>query len=248
MCHVALLMLATLPGAPVAAASVELSASGPIVVSNEDDIVIENLSIEDDGSKRCAIDISDANRVVIRNLDIRHANIGICTYRVDDLVIENVRMANTTALASGPFCRSGVSECATDRDNWIKSPDTKLAIKLDQSPGARLDRISATRASSGVFVHRSDDVEISNMVCEDIRGPFPRGQCVIFVYSDDGSLTNFYSKTYKEKSHAEDNVNAYDSDRITITEGLIDGNWSRHGVGVIGMGADRKAQAAEQGG
>ena len=106
-------------------------------------------------------------------------------------------------------------------------------MRLLRTPGVRIDRVETTGASGGVFSYKSDGTTITDIVCLDIHGPYPRAQCVQFVSSDDGSVNGFYAKNWFEQSRSEDNFNAYDSDRITVQNGLIDGNYSVNGVGVI---------------
>ncbi|WP_050783313.1 calcium-binding protein [Methylobacterium nodulans] len=67
----------------------------------------------------------------------------------------------------------------------------------------------------------------------DMRGPFPRGQLVQFNGSSNSSLTNFYVKNDLNKSWTEDNINIGGSDNVHISNGVVDGNNSPSGVGVI---------------
>lgn len=208
-----------------------LASSGPLNIT-QDNQVIENLSITAGTGDGCAIRALNVSNLTIRNVDIRHANIGICAQDVSNLVINDVRLSSTSAPAAGPHCDHGVSECKFTKSKWA-NPDNRLAIKLNRAPASILKRISINKASGGVFTYKAHNTKIYDVVCTDIRGPYPRGQCVQFVNTNDALLKNFYSKIWKNQSRSEDNVNMYQSDNVLITDGFIDGNYSINGVGVI---------------
>ncbi|MFK7997716.1 MAG: hypothetical protein AB8B87_26555 [Granulosicoccus sp.] len=215
----------------------ELTQSGAVVV-RQGNAVIQNLSIDTTSADTCAINIADANRVVVRNIDIKHVNVGICATNVNELIIQDVRLLSKEAPAAGPHCVNGVSECSSNTAQW-GSPDEHIAIKLDKTPGAIVQRVQASLASTAVLVYRSPGTAINKLVCLDMRGPYPRGQCAIFINSNNSSLDNFYSKGYRDQSFHEDNVNLYFSDNVTVSNGLIDGNWSINGAGIIAdIGSD----------
>jgi hypothetical protein len=106
-------------------------------------------------------------------------------------------------------------------------------VLLRNSPDAIINELSSFQASSAIYAVNSPKTQLSKIRCFDMRGPFPRGQCVQFNRSSNSSLTTFYAQNFKNQSHSEDNINTYDSDNIVIQNGLIDGNWSQNGVGVI---------------
>jgi hypothetical protein len=66
-----------------------------------------------------------------------------------------------------------------------------------------------------------------------MRGPFPRGQCVQLDKSDNVILEDFSYERVAGVSWEEDNISAYNSSNVTIRRGLIDGNNSPSGVGVM---------------
>jgi hypothetical protein len=65
-----------------------------------------------------------------------------------------------------------------------------------------------------------------------MRGPFPRGQCVQFDKCNHSILTDFSCEN-SNASWTEDNINVYESNNVTIRRGLIDGNNSPSGDGVM---------------
>lgn len=217
---------------PGAVSATSLDDSGPLSVKGRDDVVIEDVHIRTSTSEDCAIDVYDARNVTIRRVHIEHSNKGICAQDVEGLVIEQVKFESLSAPSSGPHCEHGVSTCTFDKSRWA-DPDRRLAMRLLRTPDVRIDRVETRGASGGVFSYRSPGTAVTDIVCLDIHGPYPRAQCVQFVESDDSSVDGFYAKNWFEQSRSEDNFNAFKSDRVTVQNGLIDGNFSVNGVGVI---------------
>jgi len=71
-----------------------------------------------------------------------------------------------------------------------------------------------------------------------MRGPFPRGQCVQFDKSNNSALRDFSCEN-DNSSWTEDNINVYESNNVTVQRGLIDGNNSPTGDGVMFECGDR---------
>ena len=215
-----------------AAFATSLDDSDPLTVKGRDGVVIEDVRIRTSTSEDCAINVENARDVTIRRVLIEHSNKGICAQDVEGLVIEQVRFVSLSTPSTGPHCDHGVDTCTFDKSRWA-DPDTRLAMRLLRTPDVRIDHVETSGASGGVFSYRSPGTAITDIVCLDIHGPYPRAQCVQFVESDDSSVDGFYAKNWFEQSRSEDNFNAYKSDRVTVQNGLIDGNYSVNGVGVI---------------
>lgn len=191
-----------------------LTASGPIVVT-ADDQVIENVDIETDGSAP-GITIEEHARVVVRNVRIRHhGGAGIALVLAPDAVLENVVVENTGAPVSG----ENVS------DEWIN-------VVGYESPRLRATHLRLTRGSSGIYLVESPGSVLGQIEGHDFRGPFPRGQLVQWDKSGDALLEDF-SVENPAGSWPEDNVNVYQSTNVTVRRGVVDGNNSPSGVGVI---------------
>jgi hypothetical protein len=77
-----------------------------------------------------------------------------------------------------------------------------------------------------------------------MQGPFPGGQLVQFNRSGDASLTNFYAKNDADTSHPEDVVSVVDSPNVTVSNGVIDGDNSPSGVGVMFEGDSQGGQVS----
>ncbi len=207
----------------------------PIIVSKHNQ-VIKNKTIYAGKDNNCGITISAYKNITISNVTIYHANSGICAYNAQGLRINNLKLVSLSAPATGPHCPRSSSDNLKTSECWgqkIKPADSRLGILLKNTPEATITGLSSYQASSGIYAVNSPKTTLSYIRCYDMRGPFPRGQCVQFNRSNNSILTTFYAKNYKNQSHSEDNINAYDSDNIIIKNGLINGNWSQNGAGVI---------------
>ncbi|MCA9299845.1 MAG: hypothetical protein KDA28_12305, partial [Phycisphaerales bacterium] len=140
---------------------------------------------------------------------------GIVVDHADGVTLEDVDVVHTGAPASG----------ANDSAE-------RLNIACRGSASLTVTRARLTRGSSGIYLVGCDDSVLTYIEGHDFRGPFPRGQVVQWNSSDDGLLEHF-SVENPVGSWPEDDVNAYQSQRVTIRDGLVDGNNAPSGVGVI---------------
>ncbi len=199
------------PDAP--ASSCTLVASGPIVVDTPDALV-ELLDVTSDGTAP-AITIR-ADRVRVRDVRIRHhGGVGISIEGASDVTIERVDVENTAAPATGANADEG-----------------QINISALDAPNLTVDHARLTRGSSGIYLQGSPGSRLTRIEGHDFRGPFPRGQLVQWNTSDDGLLDGF-SVVNDAGSWPEDDVNVYHSTGVQIRNGLVDGNNSPSGVGVI---------------
>lgn len=202
-------------GAPDSDAQVRctLTPSGP-VTARRDGEVFELLAIESTSGP--GISVNGFKGVTIRNVSVRHrGGPGIDFSNADDLVIENVSVEHTGAPASG----ANASEDLND-------------INGTGSARVHITNARVTRGSSGIYLVESPASHLSFIEGHDFRGPFPRGQLVQWDKSNDGILEDF-SVVNTSDSWTEDNVNVYKSTGLQIRRGLVDGNNSPSGVGVI---------------
>jgi hypothetical protein len=201
-------------GAPCA-----LVPSGP-VVATADGQVIEGLHVVSKAGP--AITIAGHAHVVVRNVWIEHeGGPGVSVSSSDDVVIESVAIDHTGAPPSGPNPSADAVSVACEGS-------ARLAIT-----GARL-----TRGSSGVYLLGCADAALRSLEGHDVRGPFPRGQLVQWDKSDGGLLEDFSIENPAATAWPEDCVNVYQSHGVTIRRGLVDGDTSPSGVGVIFDGGD----------
>jgi chitodextrinase len=202
---------ATTPAAPDPGCS--LTNSGPVNVTQNGQIV-QNLFITASGQP--AIRVNGFSDVIIRNVRINHTGAeGIVFTNAPRLRIENVSVLHTGAPSSGP-------NTSTERNNISGTFSADVVMR-----NVRLEK-----GSSGVYLIECPRANLSLIEGHDFRGPFPRGQLVQFDKSHNSLLEDFSCEN-PVGSWPEDNISSYRSDNVTIRRGLIDGNNSPSGIGVM---------------
>lgn len=200
-------------GGSAGAASCSLIDSGPVEIT-QDGQLVEGLRITSTSGP--AIDTHGFSNVIIRNVEIHHAGgEGIRVTGSSDVVVDHVSVEHTGAPATG-----------------ANSSADLLNISCYQSARLSVSNARLTRGSSGIYLHECPNSKLSFIEGHDFRGPFPRGQLVQWNDSSDGLLEDF-SVENPVGSWPEDNVNVYRSSNAMVRRGLVDGNNSPSGVGVI---------------
>ncbi|MBW2457559.1 MAG: right-handed parallel beta-helix repeat-containing protein [Deltaproteobacteria bacterium] len=190
-----------------------LTDSPPIQVTADGQIVEELRITSTNGA---AITIEGHDNVIIRNVEILHSGgQGIVISGAGNALVQDVSIENTGAPSTGQ-----------------NPSEAHVNIYCYQSTGFTAERVRLTRGSAGIYLQECGQSNMSFIEGHDFRGPFPRGQVVQWNNSDDGLLEDFSVENPPE-SWPEDNVNAYQSLNVTIRRGLVDGNNSPSGVGVI---------------
>ncbi len=205
---------------PAPAPIVALKPSGPVSVTANGQ-VIEGLDITAPGT---AISVGGFDGVTIRNCRISHntgnqaVGHGIAATTADRLTIEDCEIIN----AGAPAKRAA-------------SSSSQININLDGASNVIIRRVTASRGSSGVYLHRCNGVSISDLEGYDFRGPMPRGQLVQFNQCFGPlSLDRFFYDGVQGQGFEEDILNCYASPGVKISNGVIafagDGT---HGVGIM---------------
>ncbi|MCC0807772.1 hemolysin [Methylobacterium sp. W2] len=192
---------------------------GTIVARDGD--VIRNLDIYVDSGP--GIDVDHVKNVTIENVRI-HINgnggaeegAGIRVMRGDNVTIKNVEVFNEGAPAAGAE----------------RTPD-HYGISAFEANKLSVTNATFHDTSSGILLQYSPGAELEGIEGYDMRGPFPRGQLVQFGNSPDSTLNNFYVHNDPKVAWTEDNISIYFSDNVTVSNGVIDGNNSPSGQGVI---------------
>jgi hypothetical protein len=203
-------LAAVLPFPAVAETADRLEPSGPVVVAH-DGQVIENIRIRAAGVP--AITVANKANVVIRNVSIVHEGApGIACVKAEGLVIDRVSITNARAIRGG-----------SNPNNIDCRYSDSLAIRH-----ARLER-----GASGAYVLESRNARLSFIEGYDFVGGPPRGQLVQFDKSNGCVLEDFSVINAAARSWPEDNVSVYESDDCIVRRGLVHGNSSPSGVGVM---------------
>ncbi|KQP15693.1 right-handed parallel beta-helix repeat-containing protein [Methylobacterium sp. Leaf93] len=209
----------------MAAGTVPLTRHDGTIVAREGD-VIRNLDIYVDSGP--GIDVDHVNNVTIENVRI-HINgnggteegAGIRIMRGNNVDIQNVEVFN-----------EGAPETGAER-----TPD-HYGISAFEAEALSVTNATFHDTSTGILVQYSPGATLEGIEGYDMRGPFPRGQLVQFGESPDSSLNNFYVHNDPNVAWTEDNISIYYSDNVTVSNGVIDGNNSPSGQGVIFEGSN----------
>lgn len=211
---VATLSFATVTASPSGAVCSPYRTSGPIVVRRNNQI-IENVIIRSTNGP--GIHINGYSGVQIKNVVIHHnRGPGIEIENASNVTIISADIVFDGARASGP-------NPSADYNN----------IDCYNSPYLKVRNVRLTRGSTGIYMNRCTINRLSRIEGHDHRGPFPRGQLVQWDKSNNGVLADFSTENPIQKSWTEDNVNVYETEGITIMRGLVDGNNSPSGQGVL---------------
>jgi hypothetical protein len=181
--------------------------------------VIENVDVWVDEGQGVILDEPDT---VLRNARIHYNGDGSdpdaagVLVTADGVTIENVEVINEGAPDSGP-------ESSADHYNIVASGASDLHVT----------NATLREGSTGIYVLDSPGAILQGIEGYDFHGPEPRGQLVQFDKSPDSVLQDFYVHNDPNVAFTEDNVSVYQSDNVTIQRGVIDGNNSPSGQGVI---------------
>jgi hypothetical protein len=192
-----------------------LTISNTTIESSYDGQVIENLDIYvEDGY---GLEITHDN-VIVRNVRIHHeTGAGIL---VQDA--SNVQILNSEIINADP-----------PRGQDPETSDEVMNIEVIRAAGLKIQNVTLRDGATGIHLYESPGAQISHVDGYNFHGPFPRGQFVQFNNSGDSTLTGFYVYNDPANSHPEDNISVYDSPNVEISDGVIDGNNSASGVGIM---------------
>ncbi|MFC1459433.1 carbohydrate-binding domain-containing protein [Microvirga arabica] len=178
--------------------------------------VIENLDIY--LGRGDAVTITHDN-VILRNCRIHHAEgIGVNVQGADGVKMSNVEVINT----SPP---SGINP---------ETDENILNVQVENSQNFSASHVTVRDGSSGFYFLNSPGSKLDYVNGYNFHGPMPKGQFVQWDKSPNGSLTNFYVYNDPNKTYVEDNISVFgNSTNMLIKNGVIDGNNSETGVGVM---------------
>jgi hypothetical protein len=153
--------------AATAATSCPLAPS-PAVTATHDNQVISNLHVRSLSSGVApAVHVAGFANVTLRNLIVEHSTggPGIAFSNAPGITIENVSvvLVERPARTYGPL-----------------PSDVAVSILGDSSVGVRIDRVRVRGGSTGLYLLQCPAARLSFVQARNMRGPFPRGQCVQF--------------------------------------------------------------------
>jgi parallel beta helix pectate lyase-like protein len=197
------------PGQPV-----NLVHTTTAIHSDHDGQVIQGLDIYVDHGD--AVSITN-NNVILENCRIHYADgNGVSISDASHVTIQNCEIIDT----SPP---SGINQGTNENDDIVAQNAANLTVQ----------NTTVRDGSTGLYLLDSPGATISHVDGYDFHGPYPRGQFVQFDKSGNSTLTDFYAFNDPAHSSPEDVVSVYASPNTTVSNGVIDGNNSQDGVGVM---------------
>jgi hypothetical protein len=177
---------------------------------------------------------------VIQGLDVWVEDGNAIQINHDNVIVRNVRVHHKTGDGINVTNAKGVriervEVINMDPPNGFDGESDTSIINIEgfKAPNLTITNSTVRDGASGIYIQQSPGVVIDHVDGYNFHGGFPRGQFVQFGFSDGSRLTNFYTKSDLYNSRTEDNVNVYHSNNVTIENGVIDGNNSPSGVGVL---------------
>ncbi|MCF6287764.1 MAG: right-handed parallel beta-helix repeat-containing protein [Proteobacteria bacterium] len=211
---------------PINVFSNNLTASEPIVINGENNVVISGLHISNP-SGPCITIINGSSNIIIKN-----NKIGPCEENAVD-----IRSSNNIIVQNN-YIYDAVGEGV-----YLYSAEL-IEIKNNKFEDVR----------TGVYASIGSQIKVSHNEFRNMQGPFPRGQMVqlAFVEGSGNSVTNNFSINELGFSDPEDVINMYKSngvpeDPIMISNNLIIGGGpSGSGGGILlGDGGESSYQVAK---
>jgi hypothetical protein len=203
-----------------------LTPSGPVVATANNQ-VISGLAITATGTAN-AVEANGFSDVVITGCLIHHEDgRGIKFDHADRIKIQNCNVIKTNAPPHGanPVADSNSIEGSNSLSPLIGGWSPTLGNRVENG-------------ASGVYLVACVAPIVEYLEGHNMRGPFPRGQLVQFnACTGGGRIANFSNVNSLTVAWTEDNINIFDSPYVAISQGLLDGNNSPSGDGIMIEGA-----------
>ena len=192
---------------------------------------------------------------VIQNLDLYVNSGDAITVTNNNVVIENVRIhyngdSNGAAWGGGAsgILINGAQNVTIQHvevDNTAPPSGSNPASKINydiygiNAPNLHINDATVKDGSTGVWLGNSPGATFTNIDGYNFHGPMPRGQFIQLDHSDSATINGFYAYDGLNSSYTEDNISVFYSKNVQISNGLIDGNNSPNGVGVMFEGTSQ---------
>ena len=167
--------------------------------------------------------------VTIRNVIIYHpaSSIGIRGWAPQNLELYNVEV-----VAYGN--EWGAQPCPTRSPFFGRICNNILIYNAE---GVRMTNVRVENGSNGIGLTNCPGAQLSNVSAFNMRGPFPSGSCFSISRSNNAILKHFHCYNDPNISWTEDSVIAQRSSNVIIRDGVVDGNNSPTGMGVMFEGS-----------
>ena len=101
------------------------------------------------------------------------------------------------------------------------------------SDGVTIRDAIMSGGSDSIWVKNCNHLTVSNWASYNIHGPFPRGHCIQTAYCKDVLIENFICKNQWMHSYTGDTMNLWRTTRLTVSNGVILGENSNTGTGLM---------------
>lgn len=190
-----------------------LSPCGPLQVGQSGKIVEDLEILSDQGA---ALEIHNVSDVVVRRCRIWHKNgPGVRLLSCRRVHLEQLEIVRYDAPLSGPLA---TEECNLEAWNC---------------EGLSLRQVRLLWGSSGLYLTECQRVHLQQFEGFDFRGPFPRGQLLQLNRVVGARVQHFFALNPPETSFPEDIVSVFESHQVHLSDGLLVGNNSPAGSGVM---------------
>ena len=210
-----------------------LSDSGAVLIHNQHGAHIDSLHIQSRDASAPALHCRYSKNVRLRRLLVEHHpnGVGILFEHCHNISIKEVVVV-ARRKASGDSERAHPSKCSLTPGPRILFRECDNIHGLG-SEGALIERVRVQGGASGIELHSCPKARLRSISALNMRGPYPRGQCVQFSLSDKSSLSDFYCKNDENSSWPEDSISVWRSAEAIVRNGLVDGNNAPNGIGVM---------------
>ena len=156
----------------------------------------------------------------------------------DDVTIRNILIKSTTGDGIDVYGNNAsISNIEVDgptpTDNSGSRSGGSTGIYSYGVSGLDVSNATFRNTGTGIAAIQSPGTVLTGITGYDMQGPFPGGQLVQFGSSDGSSLTNFAVHNDAGLSHPEDDISVVSSRNTAIAQGVVDGDNSPSGVGVM---------------
>lgn len=209
----------TTPSTPSTSNCAAIKTSTPLKLTSKDNNkIFENLDIWADGVSGIVID--GATNITLKNIRIRHTKSkGIEIWNSSKIRLEGL---------SVKYIRPPNLKPSDPNDDL-----NRVNISCDNTTEFSAERVRLEDGSSGIRTSNCPGTKLSFIEGHNFRGPWTTGPMVQFGYSDGSVLEDFSAENDRYNSFVEDIISVFNSSNCLIRRGLIDGNNSPAGVGVM---------------
>ena len=209
--------------------------SSSVLIHNRHHARIDSLHVHHTDASTPAVHCRYSKHVRLHRLLVEHpANgVGILFEHCHNITIAEVVVVaihKESTRGDGKKARVGPCSLAPGPGSFLRECDNIHGIG---SSGAVIDRVRVQGGSTGIELHGCHKARLRSISARNMRGPYPRGQCVQFSQCDASSLSDFYCRNEANRSWPEDSISVWRSAHVSVRDGLVDGNNAPNGVGIM---------------